>query len=119
MGNGDRIGESFGNVDASDENTILADYWLDFVVAREGDLMVKQSPAPGRELDNRVQDFSKGVESLPDDQLLIQAEVGILDRDNDFHCREESAATSAGMPYQEPVDRSDTAPPPTRSTKQP
>ncbi len=104
MGTGNWIGEPFGNIDVSDENTILADSWLDFVVAREGNLTVKQSSLPRQELDNGVQDFSKGVENPPDGHPLMQSEIGRVDRENDSRGRQESATDSAGIHFQEPSD---------------
>ncbi|HYK87367.1 MAG TPA: hypothetical protein VE398_01260 [Acidobacteriota bacterium] len=57
-----------------DENTILTDYWLDFVAVRQEveEPAHRQNPAPTGELYGRIQDLGEKLEVLVEDQRRIR-----------------------------------------------
>jgi hypothetical protein len=62
---------------ALDENTVITDYWLDFVVVRAGTEEPSQTQAHivTEDLHERVQDFGHSIEALLEGSKQLQLEL--------------------------------------------
>lgn len=78
------FGDYFNSGAALDENTVITDYWLDFVTVREemDEPTQTQTQTATEELYNKVQDLGHRIEALLEGRRQIQIELERFSRND-------------------------------------